>query len=64
MVNFFNGDDHCKANRSKLGSPSMEKLEEVLLENPELRELAYEHNLIEIHKQQVLDFLQYANSYN
>jgi len=42
----------------------MTKLEEELLTNEHLRAIAYEHNFIEVHDQEVVDFLQYANSYN
>tara|TARA_R110002051_G_scaffold272542_1_gene333027 strand:- start:1864 stop:2133 length:270 start_codon:yes stop_codon:yes gene_type:complete len=63
-VNYFNGRDTHSINRSKLGSPSMEELERVLLENEELRHLAQENELIEIEYQERLEFLKYAGSYN
>jgi hypothetical protein len=64
VVNFFSHLGHRKVNRNDLGSPSMSKLEEELLTNEHLRAIAYEHNFIEVHDQEVVDFLKYANSYN
>tara|TARA_R100000742_G_C4227056_1_gene49447 strand:- start:320 stop:589 length:270 start_codon:yes stop_codon:yes gene_type:complete len=63
-VNYFNGRDVKSVNRDKLSSPTMESLNEELLNNDELRQLAQDNDIIDVDYQQVLDFLEYAGSYN
>ena len=59
-VNFFTGRDHREVNRKSIGSPSMEKLEDELYVNDELRSLAEENELIEISFQDTTTFLKYS----
>lgn len=65
FVNFFTGDmDHSRVEREQLGSPSLVDLLIELENNPELRFVAKQNQLITVTEQHTMDFLAYANSYN
>ena len=65
FVNFFTGDmDHSRVKRKELGSPSLVELLIELENNPELRFVAKQNQLITVTEQHTIDFLEYANSYN
>ena len=65
FVNFFTGDmDHSRVEREQLGSPSLVDLLIELENNPELRFVAKQNQLITVTEQHTIDFLAYANSYN
>ena len=65
FVNFFTGDmEHSRVEREQLGSPSLVDLLIELENNPELRFVAKQKQLITVTEQHTIDFLAYANSYN
>jgi len=65
FVNFFTGDmEHSRVKREELGSPSLVELLIELENNPELRFVAKQNQLITVTQQHTMDFLEYANSYN
>ncbi len=65
FVNFFTGDmEHSRVEREQLGSPSLVDLLIELENNPELRFVAKQNQLITVTEQHTIDFLAYANSYN
>jgi hypothetical protein len=64
LVNFYTGENHIKVNRSKLSTPTNESIEKTLNRNEELRELAFENNLIELHSQDSKSYLNYVSTYN
>ena len=65
FVNFFTGDmEHSRVEREQLGSPSLVNLLIELENNPELRFVAKQNQLITVTEQHTIDFLAYANSYN
>ena len=65
QVNFFTGYEHLKLDRSQLETPSLEKIQEAVVSNEHLRELAEDHNLIEIHyNDETEDYLEYYSTFN
>ena len=65
FVNLFTGDmEHSRVEREQLGSPSLVDLLIELENNPELRFVAKQNQLITVTEQHTIDFLAYANSYN
>ena len=56
--------DHSRVEREQLGSPSLVDLLIELENNPELRFVAKQNQLITVTEQHTIDFLAYANSYN
>jgi hypothetical protein len=62
-VNLFTGDKHLVVKRDELNFVSYQVIEKELIDNPELKELAHENNLIELHNQDVEGYLTYASSY-
>ena len=65
IVNLFTGEQHYTVKRNELESPTVNDLNDTLHDSPELRELALDNNLIEIHHRDHLsDYLNYVSSYN
>ena len=62
-VNFFTGGKHLVVKRDELNLVSYQTIEEELIGNPELKQLAHENDLIELHNQDVEGYLTYASSY-
>lgn len=64
-VNFFDGYEHLKLDRSKIETPTLEKIQDAVVSNEYLRELAEEHNLVEIHyNDDVEDYMDYYSTFN
>ena len=63
-VNLFIGDQHIVIKRNEILSPSVDDLNDYLLGNEDLRDLAWEHNLIEVHDQDRNSYLDYYSTYN
>ena len=63
-VNLFIGDQHVVIKRNEILSPLIDDLNEYLLANEDLRDLALEHNLIEVHDQDRNSYLNYYSTYN
>jgi hypothetical protein len=49
---------------SQLKSITIEEINRALNRNEELKELAYENNLIELHTQDAQSYMSYVSSYN
>jgi len=65
QVNFFTGHKHLKLDRSELEIPSTEEIEDAILSNDHLRELAEDNNLVEIHyNDDAEDYMKYYSSFN
>ena len=64
-VNFFTGQEHLKLNRNQIEMLSMEEIEDAILSDDHLRELAEDNNLVEIHHHYYADeFMEYYNQFN
>ena len=63
-INLFTGDQHFVIQRNEIKIPSLEILNKKLIFDEPLRELALEHEFIEIHDQDRSLYLNYANIYN
>jgi hypothetical protein len=65
QVNFFTGHKHLKLDRSQLEIPSTEEIEDAILSNDDLRELAEDNNLVEIHyNDDAEDWMEYYSSFD
>jgi hypothetical protein len=64
IVNFYTGDKHLRVNRDELRTLTLEAIEKELNRNEELKELAYENNLIELHTQDAQAYMNYVSTYN
>jgi len=65
IVNLFTGHKHLEVNRNDTTSLTPEEITEELSRNAELKQLAYENDLIEIHSQDTFtSYLNYASKYN
>jgi len=65
IVNLFTGEQHYTVKRNELESPTVDDLNNTLHDNPELRELALDNNLIEVHHRDLVsDYINYVSSYN
>jgi hypothetical protein len=65
IVNLFTGEQHYTVNRNELESPEVNDLNNTLHDNHELRELALDNNLIEVHHRDLIsDYINYVSSYN
>lgn len=65
QVNFFNGEKHLKLDRNQLETPSIEEIEDAIQSNNELRELAEDNDLVEIHHDDdIEDYMQYYSEFN
>ena len=64
-VNFFTGQKHLKLDRNKIEIPSIEEIEDAILSDDHLRELAEDNNLVEIHYHyDADDYMQYYSEFN
>jgi len=64
-VNFFTGQKHLKLNHNQIEIPSIEEIEDAILSDDHLRELAEDNNLVEIHHHYYVDeFMEYYNQFN
>jgi hypothetical protein len=64
-VDFYTGNKHLVLQRDELSIPSFETIEKELNRNDELKHMAHEHNLIEIHNQDTIgSYLSYVSNYN
>lgn len=65
QVNFFTGHKHLKLERNQVESVSIEEIEKALHTNDYLRELAEDHDLVEIQEEyEPDDYMQYYSDYN
>ncbi len=65
IVNLFTGEQHYTVKRNELESPSVDDLNNTLHDNHELRELALDNNLIEVHHRDPISvYLNYVSSHN
>jgi len=64
VVNFHTGDRQLKVNRDDLSTPTLEAIEKAISRNEELKEIAFENNLIELHTQDVKSYMNYVSTYN
>ena len=65
QVNLFTGYEHLKLDRDQVKAPSIEEIEDAVVSNEHLRELAEDHNLIEIHyNDETEDYLEYYSTFN
>ena len=65
QVNFFTGQKHLKLDRNQVETPSIEEIEDAILDNEDLRELAEDNDLVEIrHDNDIEDYMQYYSEFN
>ena len=65
QVNFFTGHEHLKLDRNQVETPSIETIEDAILSDDHLRELAVDHNLVEIHyNDETEDYMEYYSTFN
>jgi len=65
QVNFFDGYEHLKLDRSKIEIPSLEKIQDAVVSSEHLRELAEEYKLVEIHyNDETEDYMDYYSTFN
>lgn len=65
QVNFFTGHKHLKLDRNQIEVPSIEQIEDAILADDYLRELAEDHNLVEIHHDtEAEDYMEYYSDFN
>tara|TARA_R110002167_G_scaffold28560_6_gene95859 strand:- start:2419 stop:2703 length:285 start_codon:yes stop_codon:yes gene_type:complete len=63
-VDLYTGHKHFVIERDELSIPSIEAIKQELNRNDELKYLAHEYNLIELHSQDKVGFLSYVSLYN
>ena len=64
-INFFTGHKHLKLDRNQVETPSIEQIEDAILSDDHLRELAVDHNLVEIHyRDDADDYTEYYSIFN
>lgn len=64
-LNFFTGHKHLLLKRDQVDTPSVTEIEDAILTNDHLRELAEDNNLVEIHHDDELeDYMEYYTSFN
>jgi hypothetical protein len=63
-IDIFVNGKHLVVKRDELSTPSNNAVEKELTRNDELKEMAYENNLIELHSQDADSYLAYATYYN
>ena len=64
-VDIYTGNKHLVLQRDELSIPSFETIEKELNRNDELKHMAHEHNLIEIHNQDTIgSYMSYVSNYN
>ena len=64
QVNFFTGHKHLKLDRNQVETPSIEQIEDAIIGYDHLRELAEDHNLVEIHHDETEDYMEYYSDFN
>lgn len=64
QVNFFTGHKHLKLDRNQVEEPSIEQIEDAIIGDDHLRELAEYHNLVEIHHDETEDYMEYYSDFN
>jgi hypothetical protein len=64
QVNFFTGHKHLKLDRNQVEEPSIEQIEDAIIGDDHLRELAEDHNLVEIHHNETEDYMEYYSDFN
>ena len=64
QVNFFTGHKHLKLDRNQVEEPSIEQIEDAIIGDDHLRELAEDHNLVEIHHDETEDYMEYYSDFN
>ena len=64
QVNFFTGHKHLKLDRNQVEEPSIEQIEDAIIVDDHLRELAEDHNLVEIHHDETEDYMEYYSDFN
>ena len=61
----FTGYEHLKLDRDQVKAPSIEEIEDAVVSNEHLRELAEDHNLVEIHyNDDTEDYMEYYSAFN
>lgn len=64
-LNFFTGHKHLVLERNQVEEPSIEEIEDAILANENLRELAEDNDLVEIHHDNdIEDYMQYYSDFN
>lgn len=64
-VDLYTGHKHLVIERDELTIPTLEAIEKELNRNAELKHMAHEHNIIEIHNQDAIgSYLSYVSKYN
>jgi|TARA_R110000744_G_scaffold48490_2_gene105899 hypothetical protein len=64
-VDLYTGHKHLVIDRDELSIPSIEAIKKELNSNAELKHLAHEHSIIEIHNQDTVgSYLSYVSTYN
>ena len=64
-LNFFTGHKHLVLDREEVEIPSIEKIQEAVLTDDHLRELAEDNNLIEIHYNDgTEEYMEYYSTFN
>lgn len=65
QVNLFTGYEHLKVDRNQIKTPSIEEIEDAVVSDEHLRELAEDHNLVEIHyNDDTEDYMEYYSTFN
>ena len=64
QVNFFTGHKHLKLDSNQVEEPSIEQIEDAIIGDDHLRELAEDHNLVEIHHDETEDYMEYYSDFN
>jgi hypothetical protein len=64
FVNFCTGHDESIVNADSLTTVTLEEIQKELIKNDELKELSFDNKLIEIHNQDIGNYLDYVSSYN
>lgn len=65
QVNFFTGHKHLKIDRDQVESASIEEIINAIESNHYLRELAEDHDLVEIHEEYEPDnYMEYYSIFN
>lgn len=64
-LNFFTGHKHLVLERNQVETPSIEQIEDAILSDDHLRELAEDNNLVEIHHDDDSeDYMEYYSTFN
>ena len=64
-LNFFTGHKHLVLERNQVEEPSIEEIQDAILSDDHLRQLAEDNNLVEIHDNtEAEDYMEYYSSFN